>query len=62
MNRQIDELAKKICRADCGVKSKNLTCRNRCKAYIYAKRAIESGYVHISAAERIAREMKEGKI
>lgn len=44
--KQIEKMAKDICYAStCRIKKKGGTCYKRCKAFIYASRAAEAGYL-----------------
>lgn len=57
MNKQIDEMAKDLCRVDtCEIKKSGIPCNHRCKAHIYATRAIDKGY---RRASEVAREIFE---
>ena len=47
MNRdkQIEEMAKDLCHTDtCEIKKIGIPCNHKCKAHIYATRAIDKGY------------------
>ncbi len=49
MKNQIDEMAKDLCRTDtCEIKKIGIPCNHRCKAHIYATRAIDKGYAKAS--------------
>lgn len=59
MNRdkQIDEMAKDLCHtATCEIEKIGIPCNHRCKAHIYATRAIDKGY---RKADEVAREIFE---
>lgn len=57
MNKQIDDMAKDLCRIDtCAIRKSGIPCNHRCKAHIYATRAIDKGY---RRASDVAREMIE---
>ena len=44
-DKQIDEMAKDLCHTDtCEIKKIGIPCNHRCKAHIYATRAIDKGY------------------
>lgn len=55
--KQIDEMAKDLCRTDtCEIKKIGIPCNHRCKAHIYATRAVDKGY---RKASDVAREILE---
>lgn len=57
MNRdkQIEKMAKDLCHTDtCEIKKIGIPCNHRCKAHIYATRAIDKGY---RKASEVAREI-----
>ena len=63
MNEEkIDEMAKDLCHTEtCEIKKIGIPCNHRCKAHIYATRAIDKGYRKASElAEEIFSEI--GKI
>ena len=62
MEKQIDEMAKDLCHTDtCEIKKIGIPCNHRCKAHIYAARAIDKGYRKASeVAEEIFAEIEEG--
>ncbi len=44
-DKQIEEMAKDLCHTNtCEIKKIGIPCNHRCKAHIYAKRAIDKGY------------------
>lgn len=44
-NKQIDEMTKDLFRTDtCEIKKIGIPCNHRCKAHIYATRAVDKGY------------------
>jgi hypothetical protein len=56
-DKRIDEMAKDLCRTDtCEIKKIGIPCNHRCKAHIYATRAIEKDY---RKASDVAREIFE---
>ena len=56
-DKQIEEMAKDLCHTDtCEIKKIDIPCNHRCKAHIYATRAIEKGY---RKASEVAREIFE---
>ena len=57
MDKQIDEMAKDLCHTGtCEIRKIDLPCNHRCKAHIYATRAIDKGY---RKASEVAREIFE---
>ena len=65
MNKQIDDMAKDLCHTDtCEIKKSGIPCNHRCKAHIYATRAIYKGYRKSSeVAREIFEEIEEkGKV
>lgn len=55
--KQIEEMAKELCCKDtCEIKKIGIPCYRRCKAHIYATRAIDKGY---RKASEVAREIFE---
>lgn len=62
MEKQIDEMAKDLCRTDtCEIKKIGKPCNHRCKAHIYAARAIDKGYRKASdVAEEIIADLENG--
>lgn len=43
--KQIEEMAKDLCHTEtCEIKKSGIPCNHRCKAHIYATRAVEKGY------------------
>ncbi len=57
MEKQIDEMAKALCHTEtCEIKKIGIPCNHRCKAHIYATRAIKKCYRKQS---EVAREIFE---
>ena len=53
--KQIEEMAKDLCHTEtCEIKKIGIPCNHRCKAHIYATRAVDKGY---AKASEVAREI-----
>ena len=53
--KQIDDMTKDLCHTEtCEIKKCGIPCNHRCKAHIYATRAIDKGY---AKASEVAREI-----
>lgn len=59
-DKQIDEMAKDLCHTEtCEAKKIGTPCYQRCKAYIYAERAVDKGYRKASeVASEVIEEFK----
>lgn len=54
-DKQIDSMTKDLCHTEtCEIKKIGIPCNHRCKAHIYATRAIDKGY---AKASEVAREI-----
>ena len=53
IDKQIDSMTKDLCHTEtCEIKKTGIPCNHRCKAHIYAKRAIDKGYRKSSEVAR----------
>lgn len=64
LEKQIDNMAKDLCHTEtCEIKKIGIPCNHRCKAHIYATRAVDKGYVKASeVAEEIFAEIEKNMV